>query len=127
MSFNFDTDNGSLGVFLDFDLHPKGQDYNYDLDEEYELRFYLKDAEINKLINSISSEILKKQSYNLINQTIEVCLHFYNKKAVSYPTIEILNNQQELYTDFTNGVSKDKYLKWQSEFLGIDLDTEQTL
>lgn len=45
----------------------------------------------------------------------EVLLSFDTKGKVKLPYIILLNDESELYYDYRNGISKDKYLKWQKK------------
>ena len=61
LKFKFDSNNDRLSIILDFNLHPKGEMFEYgdDGDEPYELEFTLNNKSIEGIIKNISDEIVR--------------------------------------------------------------------
>ncbi|MCX2679366.1 hypothetical protein OOZ15_05370 [Galbibacter sp. EGI 63066] len=57
LSFSYDKRNLKLSINLDFNLHPKGKNYDYTKDVEYQMKFELYDVNIHKVLKSLKKMI----------------------------------------------------------------------
>ncbi len=55
LSFSYDKLNRELTIYLDFNFHPKGIEYDYNNDSEYSIIFSLDEINIKSIIKSLKS------------------------------------------------------------------------
>lgn len=55
----FDVKNGDLLIKLDFNFHPKANDYEFGVDEEYIVHFSKDELNLKEIIESIRRDLMK--------------------------------------------------------------------
>lgn len=59
LGFRYESQSGVLAIILDFRFHPKGDAYDYDVDDEYVVEFHVTSKQLSSLIDSLDRYIRK--------------------------------------------------------------------